>query len=50
MCVCVCVLQEIDLSEALCEFRRVIRTLDGRELVISTHAGDIIKHGRILAR
>lgn len=35
---------EIDLCEALCGFKRVIQTLDKRELVISTHAGDVIKH------
>lgn len=35
----------IELSEALCGFRRVIKTLDSRELVITSHAGDVIKHG-----
>jgi DnaJ family protein A protein 1 len=38
---------EIELSEALCGFRKVIHTLDHRELVISTHAGDVIKHGDV---
>ena len=37
--------QEIELSEALCGFRRVIKTLDKRELVITSHPGDVIKHG-----
>lgn len=36
---------EIELSEALCGLKRIINTLDKRELVISTHAGDVIKHG-----
>ena len=40
-----CCLQEIELSEALCGLKRIIRTLDDRQLVISTHAGDVIKHG-----
>ena len=51
VCVCVVIvyiLQEIELSEALCGFRKVIHTLDHRELVISTHAGDVIKHGIII--
>ena len=39
-------LQEIELSEALCGFKRVIHTLDKRELVICTHPGDVIKHGQ----
>ena len=37
--------QDIELSEALCGFKKVIHTLDKRELVISNHAGDVIKHG-----
>ena len=48
-CTCrgACVIsQEIELSEALCGFRRVIKTLDKRELVITSHPGDVIKHGR----
>lgn len=39
------VLQEIELSEALCGFHRIIKTLDNRELVITSHPGDVIKHG-----
>ncbi|CAI7997603.1 DnaJ homolog subfamily A member 1, partial [Geodia barretti] len=38
---------EIELSEALCGLKRIIRTLDDRQLVISTHAGDVIKHGDV---
>ena len=37
--------QEIDLSEALCGFHKVITTLDKRKLVITSHPGDVIKHG-----
>ena len=45
-CTCVHVSsQEIELSEALCGFRRVIKTLDKRELVITSHPGDVIKQG-----
>ena len=39
------VAQEIELSEALCGFSRVIKTLDSREIVITSHPGDVIKHG-----
>lgn len=39
-------LQEIELSEALCGFHKVIKTLDDRELVIMSHPGDVIKHGK----
>ena len=37
--------QDIDLSEALCGFTRVVKTLDDRDLVITSHPGDVIKHG-----
>ncbi|XP_064395120.1 dnaJ homolog subfamily A member 1-like [Halichondria panicea] len=35
---------EIELSEALCGFSKVITTLDKRSLVITSHPGDVIKH------
>eukprot|EP00118_Oscarella_pearsei_P024975 m.307238 g.307238 ORF g.307238 m.307238 type:complete len:396 (+) comp42049_c0_seq1:68-1255(+) len=37
----------ISLSESLCGFRRSIKQLDGRILVISSHPGEIIKHGDV---
>ena len=39
-------LQEIELSEALCGFHKIIKTLDNRELVITSHPGEVIKHGK----
>ncbi|XP_071787964.1 dnaJ homolog subfamily A member 1-like [Asterias amurensis] len=36
--------KKIDLVEALCGFKHIIKTLDDRELVITSHAGDVIKH------
>lgn len=38
--------QEIELSEALCGFHRVIKTLDNREIVVMSHCGEVVKHGR----
>ncbi|XP_030753959.1 dnaJ homolog subfamily A member 1 [Sitophilus oryzae] len=38
---------EIQLVEALCGFQKVIRTLDGRDLVITQLPGEIIKHGDV---
>ncbi|XP_064933107.1 dnaJ homolog subfamily A member 4 isoform X2 [Columba livia] len=35
----------IQLSEALCGFRKTIETLDNRVLVISSRPGEVIKHG-----
>ncbi|KAL5484133.1 hypothetical protein EMCRGX_G020581 [Ephydatia muelleri] len=35
---------EIELSEALCGFKRVIQTLDKRSLLITSHPGDVIQH------
>ena len=43
--VVLCRLQDIELSEALCGFKRVIKTLDKRGLVLLSPAGDVIKHG-----
>ncbi|XP_038077937.1 dnaJ homolog subfamily A member 1-like [Patiria miniata] len=37
----------IELVESLCGFRRVIKMLDDRELVITSHEGEIIKHDDI---
>lgn len=37
--------QEIQLVEALCGFEKVIKTLDGRNLVIQQEPGKVIKHG-----
>lgn len=39
--------QEIQLVEALCGFQKVIRTLDDRDLVITTIPGEITKHGDV---
>ena len=33
------------MSESLCGFRKVIETLDNRQLVVTSHAGDVVKHG-----
>ncbi|XP_051237900.1 dnaJ homolog subfamily A member 4 [Dicentrarchus labrax] len=38
---------DIKLAEALCGFRKIIRTLDNRPLIISTQPGEVIKHGDI---
>ena len=38
---------ELSLSEALCGFKKVIKTLDNREIVIHTKPGDVMKHGAI---
>ncbi|XP_029033210.1 dnaJ heat shock protein family (Hsp40) member A4-like [Osmia lignaria lignaria] len=35
----------LELVEALCGFQKVIRTLDGRDLVITSYPGQVIKHG-----
>jgi len=34
---------DISLSEALCGFKRTVKTLDNRTLVITSHPGDVIK-------
>ncbi|CAK9820616.1 DnaJ homolog subfamily A member 1 [Anthophora plagiata] len=36
---------QLELVEALCGFQKVIRTLDGRDLVITSYPGSVIKHG-----
>ncbi|KOC61879.1 DnaJ like protein subfamily A member 1 [Habropoda laboriosa] len=36
---------QLELVEALCGFQKVIRTLDGRDLVITSYPGTITKHG-----
>ena len=38
---------DITLSEALCGLKRVIETLDKRQIVIQTKPGEVIKHGAI---
>jgi len=38
---------EINLTEALCSFKRTIKTLDERTLVISTIPGEILKHKEV---
>ena len=35
----------LQLVEALCGFQKVIRTLDDRDLVITSVPGEIVKHG-----
>ncbi|PWA30531.1 hypothetical protein CCH79_00015260, partial [Gambusia affinis] len=37
----------IKLAEALCGFRKTVRTLDNRSLIISTMPGEVIKHNDI---
>ena len=36
---------QIELVEALCGFQKVIRTLDGRDLVVTSLPGTVTKHG-----
>ncbi|XP_054278508.1 dnaJ homolog subfamily A member 1-like [Macrosteles quadrilineatus] len=38
---------EIELVESLCGFKKVIRTLDDRNLLITVIPGEIVKHGDI---
>ncbi|XP_078731927.1 dnaJ homolog subfamily A member 1-like isoform X1 [Lampetra fluviatilis] len=38
---------EIELVEALCGFQRLISTLDDRVIVITSHPGEVIKHGEV---
>ncbi|KAK2113342.1 mitochondrial protein import protein MAS5 [Saguinus oedipus] len=38
---------DIQLVEALCGFRKPISTLDNRTIVITSHPGQIVKHGDI---
>lgn len=38
---------ELDLVEALCGFKKTITTLDKRTLLITSHAGDIIRPGDV---
>ncbi|KAL4695621.1 hypothetical protein H8959_000716 [Pygathrix nigripes] len=37
----------IQLVEALCDFQKPISTLDNRTIVITSHPGQIVKHGDI---
>ncbi|XP_017886584.1 dnaJ homolog subfamily A member 1 [Ceratina calcarata] len=36
---------QLELVEALCGFQKVIRTLDARDLVITSYPGSVIRHG-----
>lgn len=36
---------QLELVEALCGFQKVIRTLDGRDLVVTSYPGTVTKHG-----
>lgn len=36
---------DLSLSEALCGFLRLVKTLDDRQIVVSTKPGEVIKHG-----
>jgi len=38
---------DLSLSEALCGMKRLVKTLDKREIVISTKPGQVVKHGDI---
>ena len=38
---------DITLAEALCGMRKVLKTLDDRRIVITTKAGEVVKHGDI---
>ncbi|CAK8691836.1 dnaJ homolog subfamily A member 1-like [Clavelina lepadiformis] len=38
---------DLSITEALCGFQRVIKTLDSREIVVSTLPGEVIKYGDI---
>lgn len=38
---------ELPLSEALCGFTKAIRTLDERELIITSLPGQVVKHGDV---
>lgn len=39
--------QTLELVESLCGFHKSIKTLDDRELVVSTLPGEVIKHGDV---
>ena len=38
---------DIQLVEALCGFQKPVSTLDNRTIVITSHPGQIVKHGDI---
>lgn len=38
---------DISLQEALCGFKKVLKTLDNRNIIFSTNPGEVIKHGDI---
>lgn len=39
--------QELKLVEALCGFQKLIKTLDGRDLLITSIPGEVTKHGDV---
>ena len=41
-------LQEIELTEALCGFQKTIEMLDKRQLLITSHPGEIIRPGKFV--
>ena len=42
-----CLVQEIELVEALCGFKKPVTHLDGRTLVVSSDPGQVISHGEV---
>jgi DnaJ family protein A protein 1 len=40
---------ELELVEALCGFQKVVNTLDGRHLIVTTIPGEVIKHHDVKA-
>lgn len=38
---------DIELVEALCGFQKLIRTLDDRDLVLTTIPGEVTKHADV---
>lgn len=38
---------DIELVEALCGYQKIVRTLDDRDLVISSNPGDVTKHADV---
>eukprot|EP01135_Chromosphaera_perkinsii_P004154 Nk52_evm61s270 gene=Nk52_evmTU61s270 len=39
--------QQINLQEALCGFQKVIKHLDDREIKVTSHPGEVVKHGMV---
>lgn len=38
---------EISIVESLCGFRKVVKTLDDRHIVITSHPGEVVKYGDV---